>query len=104
MIRLHKMESPQGTPIYRVSARRIPRGYVEMTRAVVEHRGGDGRYEAWVNYTTMDAWTPRGLEGSWYSRLVFGTLHEAVEALLSHECFTEPFRGRAKYSVGPRER
>jgi hypothetical protein len=92
VIRLHKMESPTGDVIYRVSARRIPRGYVEITRAVVGSRGGNGRDEAWVNYTTMDAWTPRGLDGTWYSRLTFGSRHEAVLALLSHQCFTELFR------------
>jgi hypothetical protein len=76
---------------YRVSSRRKPRGYVKSFFTTVAVRGGDGRYEASVDYRREQRWEPIGLYGqgvqSYCMPTDFPTKEAAVKALLSYQEF-----------------
>lgn len=90
MIRLHRLTTPD-LEVYKVTARRIPRGFVQKVREVVCHKSGDGRYELAVDYRYEDRWIASSLQGRRIDR-TFETRDEAVHALLTYQEFTRPFR------------
>ena len=87
---LYKPEPGNGIA-YRVSSHRKPRGYIIPSWETVSYRGGDGRYEATLDYRRELRWEPIGLQdqtarGLW-SLSHFPTKQAAINALLSYQDF-----------------